>query len=239
MLALGLSGPSSGVATRARLPRWPMTAEARAGKLHARSRRRCRPSIDFLYDERSGQRVYFRGHAAEPPARTVLCHAARGQPPSCARSHDPPRYEPELARALDVGSSRANDLFAPRLAQLLPHSSRALTSGRPNARRRLERPTRTAPASAARAFYDLRLARSGADGDGPTRGFPTLTGGRMNRDSLERYASSRSIFPLILTEPDSDRRSGRSLTGHPGRGTWRPASARRYPVARTAYVWST
>jgi signal transduction histidine kinase len=168
------------------------------------------PSIDVLYPRGSGQLIDADGHAAGPPAPDhAVARIARGERPVALVLHDPALVnEPELARALGSAAKLSVEneaLRAEALAQLhaLQASRARIVETADGARRRLERDLHDGAQQRLLALsYDLRLARSGADGDGNAALVTTLDAAAEEIEAAleELRELAHGIYPAILTE---------------------------------------
>jgi signal transduction histidine kinase len=168
------------------------------------------PNIEVLYPRGSGQLIDADGHAAGPPApERAAARIARGERAVALVLHDPALVnERELARALGSAArlSVENEaLRAEALAQLhaLQASRARIVETADGARRRLERDLHDGAQQRLLALsYDLRLARTGADGGHDAALVSTLdaAGDEIEAALEELRELAHGIYPAILTE---------------------------------------
>jgi signal transduction histidine kinase len=168
------------------------------------------PNIEVLYPRGTGQLIDADGHAAGPPAPgRAAARIARGERPVALVLHDPALVsERELARALGSAArlSVENEaLRAEALAQLhaLQASRARIVEAADGARRRLERDLHDGAQQRLLALsYDLRLARTGADGGHDAALVSTLDAAWDEIEAAleELRELAHGIYPAILTE---------------------------------------
>jgi signal transduction histidine kinase len=167
------------------------------------------PGIDVLYPRSgSGQLIDADGHAAEPPAADrAVARIARGNRPLALVLHDPALVnEPELARALGSAAKLSVEneaLRAEAMAQLhaLQASRARIVETADGARRRLERDLHDGAQQRLLALsYDLRLARSGADGDDTLVSTLDAAADEIEAALEELRELAHGIYPAVLTE---------------------------------------